>query len=266
MDINYLIEVKNLEKKFGYFAAVDDVSISVKEKETIGIIGSNGAGKTTLVNLLTGQLKPDKGTVLFKGEDITHYNVEKRVACGIVRTFQLLHVFNNISLYENIALSALRKKENSDFPKKICFLNLKNNSDINKKVNETIEIFNLQKIKDKIVSELPFGVQRKIEIAMAWITEPQLFILDEPFAGINDYEIDEIIEILKMLVDKKTIIIIEHKISKLKKIVDKLFVMHEGKIICEGSCDEVLDHPSVRKSYWKMDWKMDSQKTTEIDT
>ncbi len=252
MNTDFLIEGKNLTKNFGLFTAVNDVSICIKNKESVGIIGSNGAGKTTLVNLLTGKIIPDRGKVIFNGENISSFNVERRVKLGIVRTFQLVHVFNNLSLYENIALSAFRKKENKNFSAMMCFKNLNTDARIKDKIEETIEIFNFKKIKNKLVSELSFGVQRKIEIAMAWITEPSIFILDEPFAGINDFEIDEIIEILNNLIGKETIVIVEHKLSKLKEIVDKLFVMHDGSIICEGSCDEALNNAEVRKSYWKL--------------
>jgi len=248
-----LFETKSVSKIFGLFKAVHDVDFSVMENDAVGIIGPNGAGKTTFINILTGEYVPEEGSVYFQGEDITMMKSEKRVALGIVRTFQLVHVFDNISVFENLALSIYRKIENSSMPLSLYRTNFKKSSCISEKVEEALDVFSLKKDSSQIVGNLSLGSQKKLEIAMAWISDPHVLILDEPFAGISDHEIDEIIKILKKLVHKKTIIIVEHKLSKLTEIVDTLCVMHEGKMIASGPCEETLNDPIVRKSYWKIE-------------
>ncbi|MDX9799732.1 MAG: ATP-binding cassette domain-containing protein [Spirochaetia bacterium] len=248
-----IFETKNVSKIFGLFKAVDNVDFSIKENDAVGIFGPNGAGKTTFINILTGEYIPEEGRVFFQGEDITSMKSEKRVAKGIVRTFQLVHVFDNITAFENLALSIYRKMENKSMPLNLYNTNFKKHNKITEKVEEALRVFSLEKESSQIVGNLSLGSQKRLEIAMAWISDPHVFILDEPFAGISDHEIDEIIEILKKQLHKKTIIIVEHKLSKLTEIVDTLCVMHEGKMIASGPCEETLNNPVVRKSYWKIE-------------
>ena len=132
-------------------------------------------------------------------------------------------------------------------------INFKKKQIISAEVDEALNVFNLEKSKNNLVGNLSLGNQKKLEIAMAWIADPYVFILDEPFAGISDHEIDEIVAILKMMLHKKTIIIVEHKLSKLTEIVDTLCVMHDGRIIASGDCEETLNDPEVRRSYWKIE-------------
>ena len=248
-----LIETQGVSKIFGSFRAVYNVDFNVNENDAVGIIGPNGAGKTTFINILTGNYIPEEGKVFFKGNDITAMNTEKRVAEGIIRTFQLVHVFENLTVFDNIALAYYRKQENRNFPLNMYKTVFKKSGCLSDKINEALKVFNLEHKADNEVSSLSLGNQKKLEIAMAWVSDPHLFILDEPFAGISDHEIDEIILILKKLVHKKTIIIVEHKLSKLTEIVDTLCVMHEGRMIAKGPCEETLNDPEVRKSYWKID-------------
>ncbi len=248
-----LIETKGVSKIFGLFRAVHDVDFSVREYDAVGIIGPNGAGKTTFINILTGEYVPEEGTVLFRGEDITNLKSEKRVAKGIIRTFQLVHVFDSITVFENLALSVYRKKEGKAFPSNLYTTVFSKNRAITDAAEKALEVFDLKKDRNQLVGNLSLGSQKRLEIAMVWAADPEVFILDEPFAGISDHEIDDIIAILKKLVHKKTIIIVEHKLSKLTEIVDTLCVMHEGKMIASGPCEETLNNPIVRKSYWKIE-------------
>ena len=250
---NYILQTKNASKIFGMFRAVDNVDFQIQENDAVGIIGPNGAGKTTFINILTGNYIPDEGEIFFNGNNITDMKIEKRVEEGIIRTYQLVHVFENLSVYDNLALSYYRKIKNSSFPKDMFFTDFFRNKKIGKKIIETLEVFSMTDSRDQIVSNLSLGNQKKLEIAMAWITDPQIFILDEPFAGISDHEIDSIVEILKKLKGLKTLIIVEHKLSKLTEIVDTLCVMNEGQMIASGPCEETLNSPEVRKSYWKID-------------
>ena len=248
-----LFETKGVSKIFGLFKAVHDVDFSVTEYDAVGIIGPNGAGKTTFINILTGEYVPEEGTVLFRGEDITNLKSEKRVAKGILRTFQLVHVFDSITVFENLALSVYRKKEGKAFPLNLYTTVFSKNREITDAAEKALEVFDLEKDRNQLVRNLSLGSQKRLEIAMVWAADPEVFILDEPFAGISDHEIDDIVAILKKLVHKKTIIIVEHKLSKLTEIVDTLCVMHEGKMIASGPCEETLNNPIVRKSYWKIE-------------
>ena len=249
----YILRTENVSKVFDLFRAVDKVSFQIKENDAVGIIGPNGAGKTTFINILTGNYIPEEGDIYFRDSCITNMKMENRVAAGIIRTYQLVHVFDNLSVYDNLALALYRKVKNTSFPADMFFTKFKSKININDQINKALNVFSLDTQKEQIVSNLSLGSQKKLEIAMAWITDPEIFILDEPFAGISDHEIDSILDILKKLKGEKTIIIVEHKLSKLTEVVDTLCVMNEGQMIASGPCEETLNSPEVRKSYWKID-------------
>jgi len=251
MQRRYALKTAGLTKRFGDFTAVDKVDFEIGEHEAVGIIGPNGAGKTTFLNLLTGRYLADEGSVWYKDRDITRLRPEKRVHLGILRTFQLVHVFDNLNVYDNVALSLFRKIENKPFPLKI-FISRLQRKDLAQPVQEILEEFYLSSQKHELVGNLSLGNKKKLELAMVYTADPDVLLLDEPFAGLGDKEIDEVLVVLRKSVHKKTVIIIEHKISKLTTVVDKLAVMHEGRIIASGPCEETLNHPEVRKSYWRM--------------
>src|SRR3989339_129674 len=246
-----ILSTKAVLKQFGNFKAVNGVDLDVEENETVGIIGPNGAGKTTFLNVLTGRYVPQSGTVLFRGKDVTRQSPEHRVASGVQRTFQIVQVFDNLTVYENMALSYYRKKEKSSLPKNMFFTNLFSTKDIVAAVDDALAVFDITTSREMLVSSLALGSKKKLEIAMAWVADPDVLILDEPFAGIGDQEIDEILAIMKRIQHKKTIILVEHKVSKLSGLVDKLAVMHEGRIIAVGPFEKTINDPAVRESYWK---------------
>ena len=246
-----VVKTVGVTKAFGDFIAVNKVDLEVNEKESVGIIGPNGAGKTTYLNILSGLYFPEEGTVFFKGRDVTRIPPQKRIEMGMMRTFQLVHVFDNISVYDNLALSYYRRLEGRSFPLNCSLIRLLR-KDIGEKVGNVLELFELAKRREQIVSNLPLGSKKRMELAMAHIADPEVILLDEPFAGLGDTEIDEILGILNNYIHKKTIIIVEHKITKLTQIVDKLAVMCDGAIIACGDCEETLNDPEVRKSYWKV--------------
>ncbi|MBN2323481.1 MAG: ATP-binding cassette domain-containing protein [Spirochaetes bacterium] len=251
MDARCVVKTVGVTKVFGDFVAVNSVDFEVNDREAVGIIGPNGAGKTTFLNLLSGLYMPEEGSVFFKGRDVTRVPPQKRIEMGMMRTFQLVHVFDNISVYDNLALSYYRKLEGRAFPPGSVFTRLFR-KDIEKIVGDVLELFELDKRSTQIVSNLPLGSKKRMELAMAHIADPEVILLDEPFAGLGDIEIDEILGILTHYIHKKTIIIVEHKITKLTQIVDKLAVMCDGAIIACGGCEETLNDPEVRKSYWKV--------------
>ena len=246
-----VLKTEKVTKQFGDFVAVDHVDFVINRNETVGIIGPNGAGKTTLLNLLTGFYVPNEGTVFYEGNEITTHSPERRVAAGILRTFQLVRVFDNLSVYENIGLAYYRKKRGSSLPLDMFFSNL-SHREIRKQALESLEMFELGNLVEERVGNLPHGSKRRLEIAMAFVADPTVLVLDEPFAGVSDLEIDELIRVFKRYTHQKTILIVEHKISKLIDIVDRLAVMHEGRIIASGPPKETLEDPEVRRVYWRV--------------
>jgi ABC-type branched-subunit amino acid transport system ATPase component len=246
-----VIQTEKMTKRFGDFVAVDRVDFAIRRNETIGIIGPNGAGKTTLLNLLTGLYTPDEGVVLYEGKEITRDSPEKRVAAGIVRTFQLVRVFDNLSVYENMALAYYRKKRGSSLSFHM-FVSTLGQGEIRQKVHEHLEMFELDHLSQELVGNLSLGSKRRMEIAMAFVANPVILGLDEPFAGLSDLEIDEVTRVFRKYSHQKTILIVEHKISKLVDIVDRLAVMHEGRIVASGPPRETLEDPEVRRVYWKL--------------
>lgn len=254
MNSTVAIAVENVTKRFGDFTAVRNVSLELKTSDSIGIIGPNGAGKTTLVNLITGYYAPDRGSIRIFGKEISSCTPAERVSFGVLRTFQLVHVFDNLSVYENVALSLYRRQTGKHALLHSFFCSLGNEAN-QRKVEEVLDLFHLSSLEREQVGSLSLGDKKKLELAMIYVVDPEVMILDEPFAGLGDQEIDEILPILKNAVQKqkKTMLIVEHKLSKLTSIVENIAVMHEGSIIASGPCEETLNHPEVRRSYWKLD-------------
>lgn len=243
---------KGVTKRFGDFVAVNKVDFELIEREILGIIGPNGAGKTTFINLLTGYYAPEEGQVYYRGEDITHLSPARRVKRGIVRTFQLVHVFDNLSVAENLGLAYFRKKENKAFSIRMFYTSLRD-SDIASRIQETMELMELDSMRNEVAANLPLGSKKRLELAMSFISDPKVVVFDEPFSGLSDNEIDEVVQVLKKYAHDKTILLIEHKVSKLEDFVDRLAVMHEGEIISCGECQATLDDPEVRRCYWKLE-------------
>ncbi len=245
-----VLEAKNVTKAFGPLVAVDKVSLTLTKGETVGIIGPNGAGKTTFFNLISGMFPPDGGNIKFKGENITHLPAYQRVEKGIARTFQLVSVLEGLSVFENVFLSTIRFDK--AFKNRFAFFtkDRKAYSDLTQKVLNTLHRVNLEELSDTKVANLAYGNKRKLEIAIALSQNPELLLLDEPFAGLSDVEIPELLNLIEELKGKLTILIIEHKISFITSVVDRMCVMHEGRIISEGKPLKVLEEENVKKVYW----------------
>jgi branched-chain amino acid transport system ATP-binding protein len=246
-----IIKVRGATKCFGALIAVDCVDYSLRQHEVAGIIGSNGAGKTTLFNLLTGYFRPDQGTILHKGEDITRMAPQARVARGLMRTFQLTSTFDNLSVIDNLVLAFFRAHRNSSLLHLLLGTCRKHRRE--EAVVATLDTFDLQGARDREAKHLSLGEKRRLEIAMAVLSEPEVLLLDEPLAGLAESEIKGILDVLRRRIGKQTILIVEHKISHVKDFVERLTVMHEGRIIADGGFEECLQHPEVRKSYWQID-------------
>ena len=254
-----IIRTESVTKRFGPMVAVDKVSYLLRENEVAGIIGSNGAGKTTFFNLLTGYYPPEEGLIFYRGEDITRLTPQQRVARGLMRTFQLTAAFDNLSVVDNLVLSYFRAHEK---PTLLHLLFNTCRAQRNKpKVVETLETFDLADKRDRLVKNLSLGEKRRLEIAMAVLAEPKVLLLDEPLAGLSESEIQSVLNVLRQRVGRQTILIVEHKISHVQNFLERLTVMHEGRIIADGGYEETLRHPEVRRSYWQIDTTGEQDRT-----
>ena len=253
-----IIKTVGVTKCFGALVAVDRVDYSLRENEVAGIIGSNGAGKTTFFNLVTGYYPPDEGSIFYKGRDVTRMTPQQRVALGMTRTFQLTSTFDNLAVIDNLVLVYFRAHRDSTLLKLLLSTCRRHRNE--DKIVATLETFDLQHVRDRLVKNLSLGEKRRLEIAMAVLAEPQVLMLDEPLAGLADSEIKVILKVLGRRVGKQTILIVEHKISHVKDFVQRLTVMHEGRVIADGGYEECLSDPEVRRSYWQIDTEQEGSK------
>jgi branched-chain amino acid transport system ATP-binding protein len=246
-----IIKAEGVTKRFGELVAVDKVDYLLHENEVAGIIGSNGAGKTTFFNLITGYYLPDEGTIRYKGQDVTRMTPQERVALGMMRTFQLTSTFDNLSVIDNLVLSFFRAHKKSSLFH--LFTNTCKRHRGDEKIVSILETFELKDVASREVKHLSLGEKRRLEIAMAILAEPKVLLLDEPLAGLAESEIKSVLDILRRHVGRQTILIVEHKISQVEDFLERLTVMHEGRVIADGGYEECLRDPEVRKSYWQID-------------
>jgi len=247
-----MLEVEKLEKSFGGVKAVDGISFIVEEGEAVGIIGPNGAGKTTVFNLITGFYRVDKGRVLFSGKNITRTPPYKLPHLGIARTFQNLRLFSSLTVFENILSPILRRDGynvgSSVFRTTDYFIK---ESKAEEKARGLIEFFQLTGKEDYQASSLPYGDQRRLEIARALALEPKLLLIDEPGAGMNPKEIQDLLQTLREVKKRfsLSIVIIEHQMGLVMNISDKVVVMDFGEKIMEGTPAEVKKDKRVIEAY-----------------
>ena len=253
-----IIRAEGVTKRFGVLTAVDNVSYTLHENEVAGIIGSNGAGKTTFFNLLTGYFAPDEGRILFGGNDVTRATPQERVAAGMMRTFQLTATFENLTVADNLVLAFFRAHRKSSLFRLLVNTCKAHRHDV--KIVSTLETFDLHDVAGRQVKHLSLGEKRRLEIAMAVLAEPKVLLLDEPLAGLAESEIRSVIDVLRRHTGRQTILIVEHKISQVEDFLQRLTVMHEGRIIADGTYEECLRDPAVRRSYWQID--IDDEKPT----
>ena len=244
-----LITTQGLTKSFDGLVAVDHVNFRVQEGQIAGVIGPNGSGKTTLFNLLSGFLPPSEGSISFQGRDITKIPPHKRVEMGMVRTFQLVSVFDSLTVWQNLILSTIKFKKEQQSVRNFFF------APAQKKLilDECFEVLRLVGLENKgptPTSGLSYGDKRMLEIAIGLSLKPRLLLLDEPLSGLSDHEIAEVLDLINRVISNFALVIIEHKISKIVDLVQRLSVMNDGEIICEGDPEKVLQDPAVRECYW----------------
>jgi branched-chain amino acid transport system ATP-binding protein len=246
------LEVEKLEKSFGGVKAVDGISFSVEEGETVGIIGPNGAGKTTVFNLITGFYRANQGRILFYGKNITSLPPYRLPHLGIARTFQNLRLFSNLTVFENV-LSAILRRDGYSIVASIFRTNnyFTGESKAEEKARGLIDFFQLTGKEDYQANSLPYGEQRRLELARALSLKPKLLLVDEPGAGMNPKEIQDLTQTLKEVKKKfsLTILIIEHQMGLVMNISDKVVVMDFGEKIMEGTPGEVKKDKKVIEAY-----------------
>ena len=246
-----IIRASGVTKRFGALTAVDNVDYVLREGEIAGIIGSNGAGKTTFFNLLTGFYIPDEGTIFYEGADVTRLTPQQRVERGMMRTFQLTSTFETLCVADNLVLAYFRAHRRStlfDLLTNTCRTHRHD-----ERIVRTLRTFTLEHVADRLVRHLSLGEKRRLEIAMSVLAEPKVLLLDEPLAGLAESEIRSVLDVLRQHAGQQTILIVEHKISHVSDFLQRLTVMHDGKVIADGGYEETLKHPAVRKSYWQID-------------
>lgn len=249
-----MLETKNLGISFGGLKAVDNVNLTIKKGQLYGLIGPNGAGKTTLFNLLTGVYKPTEGTFSLDGEDLTGKSQEQINHKGIARTFQNIRLFNNMSVIRNVMVGLHNQKEFRCNPL-VSMLRLpghfRSEKKMRERAKELLRIFDLEDERNNLACNLPYGKQRKLEIARALATNPKLLLLDEPAAGMNPNETAELMDIIRFVREKfdMTILLIEHDMKLVAGICEELTVLNFGTELASGETSEVLNNHKVITAY-----------------
>lgn len=247
-----ILEVKNLGISFGGLRAVDGFALTIEKGQLYGLIGPNGAGKTTVFNMLTGVYKPDDGSIILDGKDITGRKTIEINKGGIARTFQNIRLFKNQSVLDNVKIGL---HNHHKYATLTGILRLpkyyKTEEEMNRKARELLKVFGLEEEAEYLASNLPYGKQRKLEIARALATEPKLLLLDEPAAGMNPNETKELMDTIRFVRDKfdMTILLIEHDMKLVSGICEELTVLNFGQVLAQGKTSEVLNDPQVIKAY-----------------
>lgn len=242
----HLLEVVGVSKHFGGLTAVDNVTYRVGSNEIRGIIGPNGAGKTTFFNVITGDLHPSSGKIFLKGKDVTGFPPHKICRRGMSRTFQLTLVFPGMSVYDCIWVGLYSRKIE---PWTLFFSRIDRKGERAEKTEEICRLVGLEDKIDESASNLSYGDQKVLEIAMALSTDPMLLLLDEPTQGVGLKEADDIVELICRLSERMSIVLIEHNIDIVMRLCHTLTVFSFGKVITEGSCKEIAMNKEVQRIY-----------------
>lgn len=247
-----MLEVQSLGISFGGLRAVDGFDVKIEKGQLYGLIGPNGAGKTTIFNLLTGVYKPDNGKVLLDGKNITGKSTIEINKAGIARTFQNIRLFHKMSVLDNVKIGLHNKHSYSALTGVLRLPKYyKIEKEMNERALELLKVFDLDKEADTLAANLPYGKQRKLEIARALATEPKLLLLDEPAAGMNPNETKELMETIRFVRDNfdMTILLIEHDMKLVSGICEELTVLNFGQVLAQGKTSEVLSNPQVITAY-----------------
>ena len=239
-----LLETKELSKSFGETHAVDNVDFQIQEGEVLSLIGSNGAGKTSMVNLISGLLHPDSGRIVFRGQDITKLPVHGRIKAGIARSFQIVNLFDELTLHDNVALSIFSREGMT----RRLFTLADRHHEVWDEALEILRQFGLEAKRSELAGVISQGERKLLDVAVAYALKPQLLFLDEPTSGVSTREKAPIMDVISAIVrsHKITAVVIEHDMDIIFKYSDRIVVMHQGKILASGSPEEIRRNETVK--------------------
>ena len=247
-----LLKLDKVDKIFGGLRAVSGVSFSVEPRSVFGLIGPNGAGKTTIFNVITGVYKPDGGRISFNGRDISGLRPAEVAHAGVARTFQNIRLFRSMTVEENVMVAGHHLHQSSILD---AVLRTRAHADdeaaLSRRAQELLEVFGLRQYAGEVSGSLPYGSQRRLEIARALMLRPELLLLDEPAAGMNSQEAGDLKAQIRFLRDemKLTVVLVEHNMSVVMGVCEKIHVVDHGQTIAEGSPAEIKTHPKVLAAY-----------------
>lgn len=246
-----LLEVKGLTRSFGGLLAVSNVDLTLQKGELVGLIGPNGAGKTTIFNLLTGVFAPTAGEIVFDGRRVNGLKPYQVTKLGIARTFQNIRLFQNLPVLENVKIGCHLSARSGLVASILRFPILAEEKEIARRARELLSIFELEGRADELAKNLPYGEQRRLEIARALATRPKLLLLDEPAAGMNPQETQELQKLIRWVRDRfgLTILLIEHDMSLVMQLCERIYVLDYGVTIAEGTPEEIKRNPQVIEAY-----------------
>ncbi|HJB87837.1 MAG: ABC transporter ATP-binding protein [Blautia sp.] len=247
-----MLEVNHLSIQFGGLRAVDSFHVNIEKGELYGLIGPNGAGKTTIFNLLTGVYKPNEGIIKLDGQDITGKSTIEINKAGIARTFQNIRLFKDMPVLDNVKVGLHNHHPYSTLTGILRLPKyFKVEKEMNERAMEILKVFDLDKEADQLAGNLPYGKQRKLEIARALATDPKLLLLDEPAAGMNPNETQELMDTIRFVREHfhMTILLIEHDMKLVGGICERLTVLNFGQVLAEGETSAVLKDPAVITAY-----------------
>lgn len=250
--MDHILEVEHLKMYFGGVKAVDDLSFHVERHELLGVIGPNGSGKTTMFNALTGVYKPTDGKVTFNGADITGKPLDSMVHYGISRTFQNLRIFKAMTVLDNIMIGDSKNIHTNLLDAVVRTPKFrKYEKESKEKARELLSMMGLSRWEKEYVGSLPYGIQKRIEFARAVIVDPELLLLDEPAAGLNSREAEDLMELILYVKEKKgfTVILIDHNMKIMMSSAERILVMESGKELAVGLPVEVQNDPQVINAY-----------------
>ena len=250
-----ILHVENITMQFGGVVAVNNLSLDVNRGEIVALIGPNGAGKTTAFNVITGVYEPTNGRVDFCGENMIQNYPKGKMAksytrLGIARTFQNIRLFSGLTVFENVLIAKHMRAKQNIFSATFR-LNYKEEQRMRREAMELLEIQNMGHLKDDIAGSLPYGIQRRLEIARALATEPQLLLLDEPAAGMNPQETQELTDFIVEIKNhyNLSVFMIEHHMDLVMQISNRIYVLDFGSLIAQGLPEEVSNNPKVIEAY-----------------
>jgi branched-chain amino acid transport system ATP-binding protein len=247
MPESYLLEVRNISRRFGTFQALSGVSLAVRPGELTALIGPNGAGKTTFYHVVSGRHRPTSGQVFFDGHDVTGYPPHKLVAMGLLRSFQITNIFPHLTVMDNV-LTPLVVHHGSSF----SFLgSLKRRSDLAREAERVLAMVGLEHVADRTASTLAYGDKRLIEMAIVLARKPKLVLLDEPTAGMNPEETDRMILLIKQLATESgtTFFITEHDMKVVFSVAQRIFVLNQGRLLAQGTPEDIRANRTVKEAY-----------------